>query len=99
MCSILPYGYPTFVRRLIDTKQHLKKKRFKIGLCLDEAPKLTQMFEKIVPNNRNISRGSNEHMSFLDSSTHVVVITNNAVKGIRGRSASRIGRIFPVLFL
>lgn len=67
--------------------------------CTIASIELTQMFEKIVPNKRNIRRGSIKHMSFLDSSTQIVVITNNVVNGINGLNASKIGLILPVLFL
>lgn len=57
------------------------------------------MFEKMVPKSRNISRGSKEHMSFVDNFTQTVVMMNSAVNGMSGLNASKIGRIFPVLFL
>lgn len=98
MYSKLQFGYLTFEQQSTDTEKRIVLTK----LCkefMSGAELLTHKFEKMVPNKRNIKRGSMEHMSFLDSNTQAVVITNNAVNGIRGLNNSRKGLIFPVLFL
>lgn len=60
---------------------------------------ITLIFENIVPNNKNISLGSIDRMSFCENITQMVVITNIDTNGIIGRIASINGLIFPVRFL
>lgn len=60
---------------------------------------LTLILEKIVPNKRNIIRGSLAKMLFLEYITHTVVIINRVTNGNNGRIASINGLIFPVRFV
>lgn len=61
--------------------------------------KLTDIFENSVPNKMNKTRGSKLIMSFGEYQHQVRVSTNNQKNGNKGRTASFMGRIFPVRFL
>lgn len=60
---------------------------------------LTLILEKIVPKRRKSIRGCLDKMSFLENTTHTVVMINNVTKGNNGRMASINGLIFPVRFV